>query len=140
MLKHVQKAMLVFALASVLFIVAGCAGQTPAATPTATAAPTAETTGIYGRWEGVDNKNDVVFAFTPDGKVTLLYLGSLHGGTFTLDEKTTPMQLDLNWDDIGPVKTILEFVDNDTIRFENNYPGVDRPTKFADFITLKRAK
>ena len=130
-----------------IFILSAAACASPTQPPTATPVPTPspEPTlveqGIYGRWSGVDNNNDdIIMVFDGSGKVTLSYLGSLHGGTFTLNEKTTPMQLDLIWDESGTILTILEFIDRDTIRFENNYPTVERPTTFSDFVTLKRIK
>ena len=133
-----------FILAGTLLLSVACTSQvqppTPTPIPTATPEPVAAEKGIYGRWSGVDDNNEIIMVFDGNGKVTLSYLGSLHGGTFTLNEQTTPMQLDLNWDDIGTVLTILEFVDADTIRFENNYPTLERPTAFSDFVTLKRIK
>jgi hypothetical protein len=132
-------------LAAILLLATACASQSQTPTPTPTAPPfptpaSVKIEGILGKWGGVDNNNEVTLFFDADGKVTLSYLGSLHGGTYTLHEQADPMQLDLIWDDIGPVLTILEFVDEDTIRFENNYPGEERPTEFSDFITLTRVK
>ncbi len=40
--------------------------------------------------------------------------------------------------DEDPVRTIIEFVDANTLRFENNYPGNERPAAFSDFMEMKR--
>lgn len=136
-----------FTVVSIFFFVTACTSQpqppTPMPTPTTPYLPTIASIaeeGILGRWSGLDNNNEVTFLFDSDGRVTLSYLGALHGGTYTLNEQTNPMQLDFVWDDIGTVMTILEFVDENTIRFENNYPEIDRPSAFSDFVTLTRTK
>ena len=127
-----------FILAGVLLMlaVAGCGSQEQPATPLPE--PTSRESSIYGRWSGVDKNNEVIMMFEGTGNLSFAYLGSLHGGTFKLNTETTPMQLDLMFDDNGTVLTILEFVDADTIRIENNAPGAARVTTFSDFFTVKR--
>jgi hypothetical protein len=146
MLKSFRNTGLYFILTGIVLISTACTSRTqsptppPIPAPTSTPGPVPAEQGIYGSWSGMDNNNEVIIFFDVNGKVTLSYLGALHGGTFTLNEQTTPMQLDFVWDDIGTVLTILEFVDADTIRFENNYPSMERSTTFSDFVTLKRTR
>ena len=96
---------------------------------------------LLGRWSGVDKNNEVIMLFQGDGTIGFAYLGALHAGTYKLNAETTPMQLDLMFDDQpATIYTILEFINADTIRFNNNIPGAERVTTFSDPVTLYRVK
>ncbi len=93
---------------------------------------------IYGQWRGVYENDDVLLVLETNGTITISTLGSEYTGTFTLDQTTTPMQFDMNYEGLGYIKTIIEFVDENTIRLENNIAGEARPITFSDFITMTR--
>lgn len=48
------------------------------------------------------------------------------------------MKLDLTFADLGTIQTVIEFVDENTLRFENNSADIERPTVFSDYATLTR--
>ena len=63
-------------------------------------------------------------------------------GTYTVDLTKKPAHLDLDWRPGRPggkMLTILEFLDGDQIRIEDNYDK-PRPTKFSDSLILKKRK
>ena len=114
-----------FAVASALLLIsAACATQSGPS--------------IYGQWRGVYENDDVLMVLEKDGTITISTLGSEYTGTFTLDQTTTPLQFDMNYEGLGYIETIIEFVDENTIRLENNIAGEARPTTFSDFVTLTR--
>ena len=116
-----------FAIASVLLMMAAaCANQSGSS--------------IYGQWQGVYENDDVLMVMEKNGAVTISTLGSTYTGKFTLDESTTPMQFNMDYEELGYIETIIEFVDEDTIRIENNIAGAARPTSFSDFVLLTRSK
>jgi hypothetical protein len=116
-----------FAIASVLLMMAAaCTNQSGPS--------------IYGQWQGVYESDEVLMVMERNGTVTISTLGSTYTGTFTLDETTTPMQFNMNYEGLGYIETIIEFVDEDTIRIENNIAGASRPTTFSDFVLLTRNK
>jgi hypothetical protein len=120
------RSILNFILASALLVI------------TATACGSTEPS-IYGKWQGIYDKNDVTIIFGRDGTIKFSTMGVEYIGTFNLDQTTTPMQLDMIYTDLGRVQTILEFVDKNTIRIENSLTGDPRPTVFSSAsITLTR--
>jgi hypothetical protein len=115
----------VFALALLVITATACGGQTEPS--------------IYGKWQGVYDKNNATIIFGRDGTINFSTMGVEYTGTFNLDQTTSPMKLDMIYTDLGHVQTILEFVDKNTIRIENSLTGDPRPTVFSsDFITLTR--
>ena len=105
---------------------------------TATACVNQSGSSIYGQWQGVYENDEFIMTFQKDNTVTLSILESEYTGTFTLDRSTSPMELDLTFADLGTIQTIIEFVDENTLRFENNSANIARPTTFSDYATLTR--
>jgi hypothetical protein len=93
---------------------------------------------VYGQWRGSYDDVEMTLVLESNGTITISSVDSTYTGTFTLDTNTTPMQLDMNYAELGYVQTILEFVDENTIRIENSIAGDERPTAFSDVITLTR--
>lgn len=104
----------------------------------ATACGSQSAPSIYGQWRGVYDDIEMTLVLESNGTITISSVDSAYTGTFTLDTTTTPMQFDMNYAELGYIKTILEFVDENTIRIENSNSGDERPTAFSDFITLVR--
>ncbi len=105
---------------------------------TATACVNQSGPSIYGQWQGVYNNDQFTMVFQKDNTVTLSISESEYTGTFILDLSTSPMNLDLTFADLGTIQTIIEFVDENTLRFENNSADIARPTAFSDYATLTR--
>lgn len=121
------RSILLFVVASALLLMsAACANQSESP--------------IYGQWRGVYESDEVLMIMEKNGKITISTLGSAYTGTFTIDETTTPVQFNMNYEGLGYIETIIEFVDENTIRIENNVAGAARPTTFSDFVLLTRDK
>jgi opacity protein-like surface antigen len=95
---------------------------------------------IYGQWRGMYENNEVLMIIERNGTITISTLGSTYTGTFTFDDTTTPIQFNMDYEGLGYIETIIEFVDENTIRIENNIAGDPRPTTFSDFVLLTRDK
>ena len=116
-----------FAITSALLLMsAACANQTGPS--------------IYGQWKGVYESDDVLMVMENGGTITISTLGSTYTGKFTMDASTDPIQFNMDYEGLGYIETIIEFVDEDTIRIENNIAGAARPTTFTDFVLLTRDK
>ena len=105
---------LLFALAAL-----SCAGKDP----------------IVGTWGGKSVfGEDLVLTFSKDGKITVTFPkgGTVNPGKYWLDRTTTPIGFDYELEGRGRIKTILEFVDSDTLAFEEVGSSSDpRPTGFG---------
>lgn len=95
---------------------------------------------IYGQWRGVYENDEVLMIMERNGTITISTLGSTYTGTFTFDDATTPIQFNMDYEGLGYIETIIEIVDENTIRIENNIAGNPRPTTFSDFVLLTRDK
>jgi len=79
--------------------------------------------------------------FNDDATVVLADVDFKSIGTFTVNFNTNPIQLDIIWPDLGLVKTIIRFIDKNTMQLENNYEETDRAVEFsANSEYLIRAK
>ena len=135
-------------LVVILFAVSACSAL-PFGGPISTPAPTITPTPIsvnnpnflVGLWKGEYGGAEVIMSFEANGNVSIAVYGNLQGGTYTLDLKTTPYQLDIVLtEDAVTITTIIEFVDSNTIKVENVYPTIERPATFNDFFVLTRSQ
>jgi len=95
---------------------------------------------LIGAWESSYEGEEIVMTFDKDGQLTLKGEGYSQTASYTTDYSADPAHLDIQLGD-ETIETIIEFVDDDTFRMENNFPGEPRPTKFgADTITFTRQK
>lgn len=112
-------------------------GPTPTPTPISITDPNF----LIGTWKGAYKGDEAVFNFDAAGNISIAAYGSLQGGAYTLNLETTPYQLDIVLaDNAGTITTIIEFVDANTIKIENVYPSVERPSAFSDFFILTRSE
>ena len=93
---------------------------------------------LVGTWEGTYESTTITVTFSQDGRITMQAYGESSEGTYQVDLAAKPASLDLQFAGEEPVATIIEFVDANTLRMENNYPGGDRPTTFSDYLDLTR--
>ena len=102
---------------------------------------------LLGEWAGTYlGDKPISVTFGPKNKVTLRAGGHVEEGTYTVDLTKKPAHLDLDWRPGRPggkMLTILEFVDGDRIRIEDNYTGPfedkRRPAKFSEnSLVLKK--
>lgn len=132
---------------SILFLVSACSSFASLGGPTATPAPTltpipispSDPDFLVGLWRGFYGDADVAMTFDINGNVTIAVYGNLQAGTFTLDTSFKPHQLDMEFPDMGVITTIVEFVDANTIKVENVYPFISRPSIFKDYFLLTRS-
>ncbi|MBN2387615.1 MAG: hypothetical protein JXB85_11395 [Anaerolineales bacterium] len=92
---------------------------------------------IVGTWQGTYDGDRIEMVFERDGHFVINVAGSTETGQYRVDMSTMPVQLDLITD-AGTILTIIEFVDNNTLRLENNYNDEPRPTAFSDTATFHR--
>ncbi len=93
---------------------------------------------IVGTWRGDYLGSHIIIAFNKDGIVNIAAYGGFQNGTYTVNMDVTPNQIDLTFPETEPIHTIFELTDANTLKFENNDPGADRPTEFSDFFLLTR--
>ncbi|HAV76019.1 MAG TPA: hypothetical protein DCX53_01550 [Anaerolineae bacterium] len=92
---------------------------------------------LVGSWIGEYDGSEVILTFQADGTMAGEVDGDLLTGTFSANTETSPNQLNLIFGGDN-ILTIFEFVDENTIRMENNVPDADRPTSYSDFIIFQR--
>lgn len=130
-----------------IFLLSACSSLTSLGGPTATPAPTKtpipisidDPTFLAGLWRGEYSGSEVVMTFDLEGNIGITAYGQLQGGTYALNIDTIPYQLDIELTDVGTITTIIEFVDENTIKIENVYPFDPRPSEFFDFFLLTRS-
>jgi hypothetical protein len=96
---------------------------------------------LLGEWAGTyQGGKPISLTFGPKNQVTLRTAAAEEEGTYTVDLSKKPAHLDLDWRPGGKVLTILEFLDGDRIRIEDNY-NKPRPAKFSEqSLVLKKRK
>lgn len=104
----------------------------------ACATPFNSTPTIVGTWRGEYLGSTVLMSFNEDGTINIYLYGGFQNGTYTINTDVAPHQLDLTFPDAETIHTIVELVDADTLKMENVYPGVERPSAFSDFVILER--
>ncbi len=93
---------------------------------------------LVGTWEGSDGLDTIVITFEENGDVALTSVSATDNsptsssGTYTVDFSFTPAHLDFMWDTGYTFLTIVEFVDDNTIRLDNRQDDSQRPTSFGD--------
>ena len=104
---------------------------------------------LLGEWVGTyAGGKPISVTFEPKNQVTLRTRAGVEKGTYTVDLTKQPASLDLDWRPGRPggkMLTILEFLDGDRIRIEDNYTGPfedkPRPAKFSEHsLVLKKKK
>ena len=93
---------------------------------------------ISGAWHGEYEDDLVTMDFDTSGDVWLYVGDDQTHGEYEVNFDVEPHHLDITFDDGSRVETIFEFVDDNTIRMENNGPDEARATEFADFIELSQ--
>lgn len=95
---------------------------------------------LVGQWKGSHGEDVIIFVFNADKTMSISLGGETLAGTYVVDYKTTPINLDLMMtrDDQSQIGyTVIEFVDNDHVRIEE--PSPQRPTGFdRDPIVFER--
>ena len=90
---------------------------------------------VVGSWVGKSVFGaELVLTFFKDGRITVAFTkdGTVNSGQYWLDRSTTPIGFDYQLEGRGRIKTILEFVDADTLAFEEVGSSSDpRPTAFG---------
>jgi len=91
---------------------------------------------LIGEWKGKYDGKPIRMTFGENGYV-LISIGNLsHRGVYTVDLSSKLARLDIRMENGDRVTTILEFVDANTLRFENNAPSRPRPTMFSSRAIL----
>ena len=134
-------------LIPILFLVSACSSFASLGGPTSTPAPTNtpipisidDPSFLAGLWQGDYSGSEVVMSFDLNGNIGITAYGQLQAGTYILNIDTKPYQLDIELKDVGTITTIIEFIDNNTIKIENVYPFDPRPSIFNDFFLLVRS-
>jgi hypothetical protein len=95
---------------------------------------------LVGQWKGSSGNEVIVFVFNADKTMTISSGEQSFGGTYAVDYKTTPINLDLvlkMGEESQTMYTVMEFVDDNHVRIEE--PGPERPTGFdRDPIVFER--
>ena len=98
---------------------------------------------LLGEWVGTYQGGKAIsLTFGPQNKVTLRTGAGVEKGTYTIDLTKKPAHLDLDWRPGRPggkMLTILEFLDGDQIRIEDNY-AKPRPAKFSEHSLVLKKK
>jgi len=94
---------------------------------------------IVGTWQGTYEGDSLEMTFEEEDRFVISVVGGQNTlGHYQVDTSTTPIQLSLTLDGGGSILTIVEFVDEDTVRLENTNPDDPLPTSFSDYIELHR--
>lgn len=94
---------------------------------------------LEGTWRGNYQGFEIVFTFQSDGSMIGQFDDEIGLGTYEADYSTSPHLITMSYEvQDAPVFTIFEFIDDNTIRIENNNPGESRPTFFSDYILMRR--
>jgi uncharacterized protein (TIGR03067 family) len=98
---------------------------------------------LLGEWVGTYQGGKAIsLTFGPQNKVRLRTGVGVEEGTYTVDLTKKPAHLDLDWRPGRPggkMLTILEFLDGDQIRIEDNY-AKPRPAKFSEHSLVLKKK
>ncbi len=86
---------------------------------------------LYGEWTGYYEGEAVSLTFLSGGTVLGKSGNDSESGTYRVDMDEEPAHLDIESDNGREVKTIIEFIDDDHMRFEDNQSGKVRPTSFG---------
>lgn len=104
----------------------------------------AEKDPIVGTWEGRSMFGaELELAFDEKGEITVTFVreGVVNRGTYALDRTTTPISFDYQLEGRGKIRTILEFVDENSFAFEEQGSSSDpRPTAFGRHRLVFRRK
>ena len=127
---HNRRTLFHLAIAILVLVSAACT----CALPFADSGPS-----LVGTWEGTYDGDTITMTFEDDGNFVFEIDGTVtSSGRYVVDMSTTPIQFDIFPDSSGPISTIIEFIDEDTLKMENNYEGQPRPATFSDTATFHR--
>ena len=95
---------------------------------------------LVGQWKGSHGEEVIIFVFNADKSMSISSDGQTIPGTYIVDYKTTPINLDITMTMGGEsqtVYTVIEFMDDTHVRIEE--PNPKRPTGFdKDPIVFER--
>jgi hypothetical protein len=95
---------------------------------------------LHGTWIGSGAKAKlIILTFGPNNVVKVRVAKDTGEGTYTVDWKKKPVQLDIDWKKQGKITTIIELMDGH-LKIENVNPGDNRPKTFTDAVIFKREK
>lgn len=100
-------------------------------TPRVTGDAQGKFANIEGRWEGFHD--DVPVVMTLVGTRIELEVANMEtrAGDFSIDASHDPAHLDVQWDGDHPNELIVERIDADHLKIENNLQLRPRPTEFT---------
>lgn len=61
-------------------------------------------------------------------------------GRYDIAYNKVPVQLNMFFEEVGEIRTIVRFLDADTVEMENSQAGMLRPVGFGDFEVLVRVE
>jgi uncharacterized protein (TIGR03067 family) len=100
---------------------------------------------LVGEWQGNYQGDEIIMEFSKDGQFKMIVDPDEASGTYTLDTTKDPIWIDLTieygegFEENETILTILEFIDEDTLRLQNNFAGEPRPESFTeDTLTMTR--
>lgn len=94
---------------------------------------------LEGTWRGEYEGFEIILTFNENGSMVGYFNEDTGVGTYEANYSTSPHELDMVYEDQdAPVQTIFEFIDDNTLRMENNSPGDSRPSSFSDYIVMQR--
>lgn len=69
--------------------------------------------------------------FAEDNVVSLSLEGEVVTGSYLIDYSVYPVNLDVEWPDLGIIQTIIRFLDDNKFQLEDNEIGAERPVEFS---------
>ena len=88
---------------------------------------------IEGVWLGQnETEQDIELTFRPDGTMKLQVDAQFIEGEYFIESVDSRIYLDTKFGENHSVETILEFIEENKIRMEDNEPGKPRPMSFSD--------
>ncbi len=93
---------------------------------------------LYGEWSGAYAGETISLTFLSGGTLLTTNGSDTESGTYEVDMSEDPAHVDITWENDRELKTIVELLDDEHIRFEINEPGMKRPTSFDDSLILTK--
>lgn len=96
---------------------------------------------ITGRWVFGDERiNGFFFEFLDDRTLVMGSPEENFTGRYDIAYNKVPVQLNMFFEEVGEIRTIVRFLDADTVEMENSQVGMLRPVGFGDFEVLVRVE
>lgn len=118
--------------AGIIFLMLSCAtGQVNRTVATGAREPVINK--IVGTWAFENPDYDgMTLMFGEDNTITMGNDTFKTIGTYQVDFKSEPILLDIQWPELGIVKTIIRFIDDNKIQIENSDLESERPEFFTE--------